>query len=558
MQIRLATRGSRLALAQSGMIADALRRLGAEVELVTVRTAGDVSTASLSSLGGAGVFAAAVREAVLGGDCDLAVHSLKDVPTTPCPGLVLAAVPEREDPRDALCARDGLGLWALPRGARVGTGSPRRAAQLRALRDDLEIVDIRGNVDTRLGRVGTDLDAVVLAAAGLNRIGRGDAITEPFDPEIMLPAPAQGALGIECREDDHALRALLARLDHAPTRAAVEAERDLMRLVEAGCAAPFGALGVVTGGPGGAGGATDRSPDTKGVVADPAAPADGASSLLSLRARIATSDGVTTLTRSGPVAEASRLVADLARDLAPLAGMRVLMPPSALAGAIGVRGARMTTVRLTTQRGVEDPRLGGCLDDLAAGRYDWLALTSSRTLHFLEEAGVDLVALLPEGTRVAAVGPTTAAAARASGLRVDLLPTGGSGGAGLAAAFPEPSGRVLIPGAAEPASGLDHGLRARGWRIDRVAVYRTEPADQVPADVGIAWPAGFDVFVATAPSVVAAAHRLLGTPMPPLVAIGPTTADAAARLGVEVAAIAAEPTATGLVNALVTLRKEAR
>ena len=200
MQIRLATRGSRLALAQSGMIADALRRLGAEVELVTVRTAGDVSTASLSSLGGAGVFAAAVREAVLGGDCDLAVHSLKDVPTTPCPGLVLAAVPEREDPRDALCARDGLGLWALPRGARVGT----------------------------------DLDAVVLAAAGLNRIGRGDAITEPFDPEIMLPAPAQGALGIECRENDHALRALLARLDHAPTRAAVEAERDLMRLVEAG------------------------------------------------------------------------------------------------------------------------------------------------------------------------------------------------------------------------------------------------------------------------------------------------------------------------------------
>ena len=172
------------------MIADALRGLGAEVELVPVKTLGDVSTAPLSSLGGVGVFVAAVREAVLTGVCDLAVHSLKDLPTTPADGLTLGAIPEREDPRDALCARDGLGLWGLPRGARVGTGSPRRAAQLRAVRWDLEVVDIRGNVDTRLGRVGADLDAVVLAAAGLNRLGRADAITEFFEPDVLVPARA--------------------------------------------------------------------------------------------------------------------------------------------------------------------------------------------------------------------------------------------------------------------------------------------------------------------------------------------------------------------------------
>ena len=177
MQIRLATRGSRLALAQSGLIADALRKLVAEVELVRVRTLGDVSTAPLSSLGGVGVFVAAVREAVLAGDCDLAVHSLKDLPTTPAEGLTIAAIPEREDARDALCARNNFTLDALPAGSWVGTGSPRRAAQLALTRPDLRVADIRGNVDTRLARVGKDLDAVVLAAAGLHRLGLAGAIT---------------------------------------------------------------------------------------------------------------------------------------------------------------------------------------------------------------------------------------------------------------------------------------------------------------------------------------------------------------------------------------------
>lgn len=251
--LRLGTRGSALAVAQSTLVAEALERaLGVRVELVRVRTEGDRLTGSLAALGGAGVFVAALREALLDGRCDLAVHSLKDLPTADTPGLLVAAVPERADPRDALCARDGLTLTRLPYGARIGTGSPRRAAQLRALRPDVEVVDIRGNVDTRLGRVPGlqpdgpgDLDAVVLAAAGLSRLGRLESVSELLAPSLVAPAPGQGALAVECRAADTDLVAGLAVLDDLSSRLAVTAERALLAALEAGCAAPVGALGKV-------------------------------------------------------------------------------------------------------------------------------------------------------------------------------------------------------------------------------------------------------------------------------------------------------------------------
>lgn len=257
--VRIGTRASTLALTQTGHVADDLARLGGlTTELVHVRTDGDRLTGSLASLGGTGVFVTTLRDALLDGRCDVAVHSLKDLPTTPAPGLTIAAVPVRQDPRDALCARDGLTLRELPPGALVGTGSPRRAAQLLAARPDLVVVDIRGNVDTRLGRVAGaghgpgDLDAVVLARAGLARLGRLDAVTEALDPEVMLPAPGQGALAVEVRTADladptHPLAAALAALDHTPTRLAVVAERALLARLEAGCAAPVGALARVEG-----------------------------------------------------------------------------------------------------------------------------------------------------------------------------------------------------------------------------------------------------------------------------------------------------------------------
>jgi hydroxymethylbilane synthase len=190
-----------------------------------------------------------VVEQLLEGSVDLAVHSYKDLPTAAEPGLTIAAVPGREDPRDALVARDGLTLGELPPGSRVGTGAPRRVAQLRALGLGLDVVPIRGNVDTRMARVALgDLDAVVLARAGLARLGRLDAVTETLDPLQVLPAPAQGALAVECREDDDRTRGLLAPLEHAGTRACVVAERSTLAALEAGCSAPVAAYAVLADG----------------------------------------------------------------------------------------------------------------------------------------------------------------------------------------------------------------------------------------------------------------------------------------------------------------------
>jgi hydroxymethylbilane synthase len=254
--LRLGTRRSQLALAQARTVAQAVTRTtGRAVELVEITTYGDVSREALAQIGGTGVFVNALREALLDGRIDVAVHSLKDLPTADPEGLLLAAVPRREDPRDVLVARDGLTLGELPSGSRVGTGSPRRAAQLRALGLGLEVEAIRGNVDTRLSFVADGkLDAVVLARAGIARLGRLDAVTETLDPIQMLPAPGQGALAVECRdpsgpavagaepEGDAALAQMLAGLTDPATRAAVTAERTLLAALEAGCSAPVGAL----------------------------------------------------------------------------------------------------------------------------------------------------------------------------------------------------------------------------------------------------------------------------------------------------------------------------
>ena len=287
-RLRLGTRGSRLALTQSGQVAEALMAAGGGgaaaaagkasegsgglgIDLVTVRTDGDGDRTPLRQLGGVGVFAARLRHALLDGEVDLVVHSFKDLPTQPVEGLEVICVPPREDPRDALCARDSLTLADLPEGARVGTGSPRRAAQLLAAHPDLEVVDLRGNVPTRLARVrgleavgvGTDepvapsradaagdLDAVVLALSGLRRLGLEHCASEVLDLETMLPAPAQGALAVEARtgEDSAELARAVAALDDEPTRLAVTAERALMARLGAGCAAPVGAWAHLRGG----------------------------------------------------------------------------------------------------------------------------------------------------------------------------------------------------------------------------------------------------------------------------------------------------------------------
>jgi hydroxymethylbilane synthase len=238
-----------MAVAQSGDVARLLtERTGRLVEIVGVTTLGDVSRDQLTQIGGTGVFVSALRESLLSREVDFAVHSLKDLPTGAPQGITLAAIPPRDDPRDALIARDGAKLADLPAGARIGTGSPRRAAQLAVLRGDITCVPIRGNAGTRLAKVRDgELDAVVLAYAGLARIGHADLASEIFEPDSMVPSPGQGALAVECRAEDAELTGLLATIDHQQSRAAVTAERGLLAALEAGCSAPVGAYAAFSG-----------------------------------------------------------------------------------------------------------------------------------------------------------------------------------------------------------------------------------------------------------------------------------------------------------------------
>jgi len=246
--LRLGTRKSPMALAQSAAVASLImERAGVRVELVGLTSFGDVSRAHLAQIGGTGVFVSALRQCLLAGDIDLVVHSLKDLPTAGVPGIALAAVPARDDPRDALVARDGAKLADLPAGALIGTGSPRRAAQLRLMRPDVRPVPVRGNAGTRLAKVTSgELDAVVLARAGLDRIGHLDLITEVFEPDQMVPAAGQGALAVECRDTDPGLADVLGCADDPASRAAVTAERAVLAGLHAGCHAPVGAYAVVT------------------------------------------------------------------------------------------------------------------------------------------------------------------------------------------------------------------------------------------------------------------------------------------------------------------------
>ena len=314
--LRLATRGSPLAQAQSLLAVAALREADPtlEVELVAVRTEGDADrTTPLHALGGRGVFVRAVEDALLAGEAELAVHSLKDVPTEPVAGLTLAAMLPRGDPRDALVASGGRRLAELPAGARVGTGSPRRRLLVRALRPDLEVAEIRGNVDTRLGKVASgEYDAVVLAAAGLDRLGRLGEATQLFEAVEFLPSPGQGVITVQCRSDDAATLARLRAVDDAATRAAACAERGFLAELGAGCTLPVGAYAQL----------------------DPFAPSDG--ELLALRGMLgdAATEPVAAGERArfgeaaGPAAEAEALGRGLAREL-------LAAEPSAAGGSAG-------------------------------------------------------------------------------------------------------------------------------------------------------------------------------------------------------------------------------
>lgn len=564
MKLRLGTRGSTLALTQSTHVADALRARGHDVELITVTTRGDTLRGSLVEIAGLGVFAAELRTAVLRGECDFAVHSLKDLPVEGIPGLVVAAIPPREDPRDALCARDALPLVELPPGARVGTGSPRRVAQLRGLRPDLDYVDIRGNIDTRLSRVAPgDLDAVVLAAAGLKRLGLGGRITEFLD---LLPSPGQGALALECRSDDAAVSEALSALDDADTRIAVTAERELLKALGGGCAAPIGALGTAAQGtgPGQPSGVPGPSHLTGGVFA-----LDGSRNLI-LSASTATPEAAGQWVARELVRHGAEDICEITasrdsrlgefhndspagssgddrdqQELWPrgrdLATATVFLPreQGTLSDAVEAAGLTVVSEALIRRRALAT---SGTLDGA-----DWVAVTSARTVDTMLELGWRI----PAGARVAAVGRATARALEAAGYTVHLVPDGPSSATDLLRIFPDGTGRVVIPGSALSSPELVEGLGVKGWDVEALPIYTVEPVEAPSPRLKDRWDAGgFDAVVVTSGSVARAIDQLLGWhPRTRVLAFGQPTAAALADLGVA-AAVAATQDADGVVRGL--------
>lgn len=521
MTLRIGTRGSALAMVQARIVAEAL---DGGAELVVIRTAGDRSDRPIMELGD-GAFVTAIEDALRAGDIDLAVHSLKDLPTEDRPGLVLGAIMERADPRDVLVTRERTGLAALPQGAVVGTSSPRRAAFVRALRPDVVTRDIRGNVDTRLRKVQDgEFDAAVLARAGLDRLGLAVHVEEILDIALCPPAPGQGALAVQCRAGDRPTLERLRAVDHADTRAAVTAERAALRELGASCEIPFGAYGRVEDGE---------------VVLDAALVTERGIR----RARERGADPVevgrraaravaATQRMSGTVILTRERVDELLRTELRARGLEVLETPSVRTEPLADEGTLADSIR-------------------GLGPDDLLVLTSA--------AGVNAVAAamrgLPRRVRVAAVGPSSAASARAAGL--DVVFVGAGDGRSLAVGLPLPRGEVLLARSDRALRDLPELLRQRGARVREVVAYTTVvglEAYRAAALLDAVARPGTSAVI-TSPSAlegllecVSAEHlRRL-----PLVAIGPSTA-AAIRACLDVEPVVSASTSTrDLVAAIVT------
>jgi hydroxymethylbilane synthase len=543
----IGTRASKLALVQANIVLDALVALGIGARIVQITTDGDVRAPDTAW--GEGAFVTAIETALIDGSIDVAIHSAKDVPTDEDPRLTIAAYLSREDARDTLvvaagnaaAVAGGADLASLPRGARVGTDSPRRSAFLLAHRPDLRVHPIHGNVDTRLRRLDSgETDALVLAAAGLNRLGLEGRIGSHFEADVLPPAPGQGALAVQTRSDDVRVRELVGRLDHAPTRRAVELERAILARSGGGCRAPLGALAVADG-------------EGMSVTAGYARAGGGISIVTTLRGA----------DRAAGVGHEVALAASIVDELAGRATAAALASESPRVLVTRAAEQSAATALALVDRGLA-PCLVPCIAlafesgeaiDVAVRGIvdlDWVVFTSSNAVWAITAAadrlGVDLAAR-PEtsGPRWVAIGPATAAAMRQAGLTVDFQPPHADAGS-LARSLPiGPGSRILLPRGDLADSGLPEALAARGALVTTVIAYRTEEAPEasipllasalVESPVAIVPTSGSTVRgLLTLAGAIGAKTRVLAIPV---VAIGPGTAAEATRLGFTVVGQAA-------------------
>jgi hydroxymethylbilane synthase len=530
---------------QAQLVADALARRYPEHEftLTPLTTHGDRNPSMrLSASPREGVFVKDLEQALLDGQAEFAVHSAKDLPTLPTPGLTLAAFLPREDARDVLIARPAGTLAQLRPGARIGTGSPRRAAQIAALRPDLKTVEIRGNVDTRLRRLKEGaVDALVLAAAGLARLGRLAEAHEVLPMDVMLPAPGQGALVIQALQGSEAAR-LAAAVDDPRTSRAVQAERALLRRLGGGCLSALGAYAVVDG----------EELNLQAIVLDA-----GGTTGIRAQARGLNDAGVIEKVAASLESQgAGRL---LARSDASLAGLRVMVTradrqAAALADALTALGAQAVRCPVIAIEPIAiDP---AALQDL--GGYDWVVLTSANGVDRLHELLQEGHHDFPKQTRVAAIGPETAARAKEAGMAPALVPARfiAEELADALSAAMTPGARILLARAAGARDVLPEQLRARGAHVDVLETYRAVPPGDVRPRLAACLP-NVDMVTFTSSSTVRHFVEALPGPMPDRIrvaCIGPITAQTARELGLRVDIIAQEYTTRGLVDAIVRSR----
>lgn len=540
--IRLGTRASQLARTQSATVGDAIAAASGRpwVE-VLVRTPGDDTTKPLDQPGSPGLFVSTLRRALLAGEVDVIVHSFKDLPSLPEPGVTVAAVPAREDPHDALVSRDGLRLADLPVGAVIGTSSPRRAAAILRARPDLQVRPIRGNVDTRIRKVREgEFDATVLAVAGLSRIGRLDEVSEVLDG--MIAAPAQGALAVECRSDDAAMLDLLAGVDDPMARLRTAAERHVLVGINAAC--------------------------TTAVAAQ----ADYVGGVLRLRAEL-TVDGrhttadVTAAVEPGEIATARllglRAAAALVGSERPVLLIRSEGNDSDAESLTehGIASISEPYVRISPSTTSPDARtlvslLDDCAADPATAEGTWLVATSPMTVpSWLAAAGdTDLGGAVQRaaaaGVRAAATGARTAATLRDLGFADVLVPSDESSAQALVTELSSHApGRALFPRGSLALRTLPDGLTELGWQVVEGVVYETSTVEERPASAAMVAAGEVAAVVVRSPSAVRAlVQHVTVPPHVPIVCAGRTTAAAAQEAGLAVSAVAASPSSSDVAD----------
>ncbi len=542
--IRVGTRGSALAQWQTNFIIRGLRQVapGFVIETRTIKTEGDKDQVRpLADIGGLGVFTKALEDALLADQIDIAVHSLKDLPTELVPGLTLAAIPEREDPRDCIVSRHQVGLMELPRHARIGTSSARRTAQILSLRQDATVVPLRGNVDTRLQKAKTqEYDAIVLAAAGITRLGRASEITEYLPLDQVLPDPGQGALAVEVRTSDAELAELAAELDHSATRAAVTAERSFLRALGGGCRMPIGAFGQTRGEElelSGAVAAADGKQVIRGQVSGRALDAEALGTRLAVELL---TDGAGKLINRFPL-DGKRIVITRARDQAQILSDKIR--------ALGGVPVEMPAINIAP---VSDfAALDEALDH--AAQYDWVVFTSANGVRAVAERlaarGLEIHRL--SIGKLAAIGPATARALEALGLTVDFVPAKFLGEQVARELPAEPGCRVLLLRADLASDVLARVLSERGMVVTNVDAYRTV----MPEWRAKEWQ-HVDAITFTSSSTVSNLKAMLGEQREQLghvdvFCIGPVTAETARQAGWRPSAVAVEHTIDGLLAAIV-------